>query len=220
LTIILEIPTPVLRLVHVVGLSAALCLAGAPDAGARDASHTSTRPWIHEEEFGNDRTLRATPDKVVILHLGATGSIPMEHRIPYRFKETGPFTFCIPADDPHLLRMTLVSVSRGTHVVEHERGGDCVHRTIEAGRYDMTVTHDGSAIDAHGKTAFIHIPRRHSRPRAPASDTISRTGEVHHPKSHFVLDPRNLCQYTTLHCRYSRMRRTGPGSSRALRTLP
>jgi hypothetical protein len=111
------------RMTLIVGLIGALCLAGTPDASARDASHTSTRPWIHEKEFRSDRTLRATPDKVVILHLASTpsGSNPAVHRIPYRFDDTARFTFCMPANDPHLRQMTLVSVPRGTRST---RAGD------------------------------------------------------------------------------------------------
>jgi uncharacterized protein YjbI with pentapeptide repeats len=173
----LAITTAVVRVAQVFGLIAALCLAAVPDAGARDASHTSSRPWIHEEEFRSDRTLRATPDKVVILHLVSTpsGSDPIVHRIPYRFDDTAPFTFCIPADDPHLRRMSLVSVPGGALIVDVARGGDCVHKTIAAGRYDLLVAHDGSGIDARGKKAFLHVPRRYSsrRPALTAGDTVA-----------------------------------------------
>jgi uncharacterized protein YjbI with pentapeptide repeats len=128
----------------------------------RAGEATTSRPWHHEAEFAQDPALRATPDKVVILHLASAleAGTGFRHRVPYRFDEPGTFAFCIPPHDPHLRDMALVTAFDGTTVAHVDRGGPCQTRTIAAGEYDLLVTRDGTDPASGAGKAFIHVPRQ------------------------------------------------------------
>lgn len=154
-------------------LTVALVLAAAGGAEARGEATQETgsdRLWHHEEEFSRDPSLRATPNKVVILHLqpATEAGKHVDHRIPYRFDDTGIFTFCIPAQDPHIREMSLIAERGGNTVVRVDATSGCVTQTVAPGRYDLLVKHDGADIEARGKKAFIHIPRLHTPRRGQA----------------------------------------------------
>lgn len=125
------------------------------------AAEGGLRQWYHEEEFRRDYRLRARPEHVVILHLerGSKRDKRLSNIIPYRFTETAEYTFCIPDDDPHIRSIELVEERSYDVTVRVRRDGRCKTRTIAAGLYELHVEHDGSALGATGKKAFIHVPR-------------------------------------------------------------
>lgn len=134
-----------------------------PGGAVGEAAVTTTeRPWHHEAEFARDTSLRATSDKVVVLHLEPPASAlsRIAHIIPYHFAATETLTFCIPAQDPHIEEMSLIPEGRKRKVVHVTRKGGCRTSTIAAGRYYLTVKHTGEGIEASGKKAFIHVPRQ------------------------------------------------------------
>lgn len=138
------------------------------------AAEQGLRQWYHEEEFRRDYRLRARPEHVVILHLerGSKRDKRLSNIIPYRFTETAEYTFCIPDDDPHIRSIELVEERSYDVTVRVRRDGRCKTRTIAAGLYELHVEHDGSALGATGKKAFIHVPRLKSSLQVGRSNSL------------------------------------------------
>jgi uncharacterized protein YjbI with pentapeptide repeats len=151
------------------GLLAGVVLGGAgcgegDDSGAQPeeaAGTTTERLWYHEAEFAVTPGIRAKPDQVVILHLEpeAERGRRMRNTIPYLFPETATFNFCVPQEAPRIVALRLVREDTHGVVVRLPWGTGCKTRTIEAGRYQLQVDHDGTDIPAAGKKAFVHVPR-------------------------------------------------------------
>ena len=124
---------------------------------------TTDRPWVMEEEFQQNPSLRATLDQIIILNLEPApqgGDIfPSRNTIPYLVRDIDrdPLSFCIPADEQYIVALEIES-SAGKTVMRTERGKGCDPVTLAAGRYRLHVFHDGRAIAPPGKRAFLHRP--------------------------------------------------------------
>ena len=103
---------------------ACMLLAGCSDGdgvvdGVVEVS-TTDRPWVMEEEFQQDPSLRATPDQIIILHLEPApqgGDIFLSRNtIPYLVRDIDrdPLSFCIPAEEPHIVALELETSSGET----------------------------------------------------------------------------------------------------------
>jgi tetratricopeptide (TPR) repeat protein len=113
---------PVLAWAILCWLTAGVVLSGPGSANGDRGGDTTratrvtitARPWLHEAEFAQAPSLRATPDQVVILHLepAAQGSRLIRNTLPYLVEQTAEFTFCLPADDLYLRAMELVRESQ------------------------------------------------------------------------------------------------------------
>ena len=120
------------------------------------------RQWLHAGEFATTPGLRAEPHHTVIVHLAAGDGrrATIRNSIPYRFRETLTFSFCVPDEDPHILALTLTREGSPAPVVHVPRRAPCKSRTIAAGLYWLHIEHDGTQVPAEGVKAFVHVPRR------------------------------------------------------------
>ncbi|MGR9108837.1 MAG: hypothetical protein ACU843_18110, partial [Gammaproteobacteria bacterium] len=88
---------------------------------------TISRPWLDETEFSENLALHATRDQTVVLHLeGADtkGNPIVRNALRFAVDEAENFSFCIPAGDPHLVRLKLKRTD-GPTLVNGRRGGNC-----------------------------------------------------------------------------------------------
>lgn len=132
------------------------------------------RQWYHHEELAADLRLRAAPHQSVILHLEPTGARgkPIRTVVPYHFRRTASWNFCVPPDDPHIRSLTLVSEASGQIVVHVPRGAPCKMRMVFPGPYRLHVAHDGTRVPASGAKAFLHVPRRFDREGDGAGSSV------------------------------------------------
>lgn len=142
---------------------AAGCGGGDDDGGGGTQSPTtSSSPWLDESDFLRDPSLHAMPGQVVVLHLDATepGADLVMHTIRYLVEETTDLTFCIPADEPHLKALELVTESFGESMLHAEPGEECVAVRIPPGAYELHIAHDGTNVPSGGIKAFLHHPQQ------------------------------------------------------------
>lgn len=124
---------------------------------------TLERPWVHEDEFELDALLHATPDQTVVLDLERSergkriGAI-RKNSLRFVVEQERAFSFCIPEDDRHLVRVRMKK-ERGGTVLNYRRGHRCEPVVLEPGRYKLDIYHDGRGVPAGGKTAFVHQPQ-------------------------------------------------------------
>lgn len=144
------------------------------------ATRSAARPWLLEEEFQQAPALHASRRQTVVLELepSSPGDRSPLRRNTVRYRlEAGTVSFCLPADEPHLVALELVK-PRGERVLRAERGGDCARVEIPAGRYRLHVDHDGSTVGS-GAVAFVHDPIKPRLPGdsvAPVPDFMAFTG--------------------------------------------
>ena len=126
---------------------------------------TVERPWIKEAEFQQDSSLHALLDQTVILDLepASAGDTTLLLRNTLRIivSDTESLGFCIPAQEPHITALELVS-EQGATLLRVTRGSNCPAVELEAGRYTLHVIHDASTIDPPGQLAFF---RRNNQPQ-------------------------------------------------------
>ncbi len=152
--------TEVSKLLLSVAASAILLVVGCgdDDGGAGSEAATVSRSWVEEREFAADASLHASDHQVVLLDLepaGAGGSQLVDNSFRHVFSETTEIGFCIPDDEPHVTAVE-VSDSSGAVVLRSERGVGCAYATVDAGRYDVRVTHHAGALQPDGAAAFVH----------------------------------------------------------------
>ncbi|MHC4065347.1 MAG: pentapeptide repeat-containing protein [Planctomycetota bacterium] len=153
-------------------LAAAPALASPPSAGVTLADS----PWLLEEQFALDPTFHATPEQTVVLHLEGRGDAADAghtgrgrgaiRRNTFRFLvgEAGDFSFCIPEDEPHIVRLKLKgptsSGKGGLRTLSIARGNTCRSATLAPGSHTVEVDHDSRGIPAGGRKAFFHKPQK------------------------------------------------------------
>ncbi len=74
-------------------------------------------------------------------------------------EEEQKFSFCIPDDEPHILRIKLKR-SGGRTIMNGRRGGVCEAVALEPGSYSLDVYQDGRSVGVDGKKAFPHRPQQ------------------------------------------------------------
>lgn len=121
---------------------------------------TSERPWLDEAEFDADESLHAVPGQTVVLDLEDSGhgkGQPVQvNTLRLHFERDRRASFCIPADEPHVLRLKLQRAG-GRTLLNGRRGGRCEALDLAAGNYTLQVYHDASSVPAGGRPAFLHI---------------------------------------------------------------
>jgi len=128
---------------------------------------TSDRPWVAEDEFAADDSLHAKHSQTIVLDLESSGKgkgAIRRNSVRFLVEEEQKFSFCIPDDEPHMLRIKLKRAG-GRTLMNGRRGGNCKAVELEPGRYELDIFHDGRSVGAAGKKAFLHRParRRHRR---------------------------------------------------------
>lgn len=128
--------------------------------GGSQSPTTSSSPWLDESDFLRDPSLHAMPGQTVVLHLDRTepGADHVMHTIRYLVEETTDLTFCIPADEPHLKALELLTESFGDSMLHAEPGEECEVLRIPPGTYELHIAHDGTNVPAGGIRAFLHHP--------------------------------------------------------------
>lgn len=80
----------------------------------------------------------------------------VENRIPYEYKTSGWYRYCLDKQDPWIVGVRLFDET-GEIVVEMSHGDDCVSTELPKGTYEMVVYHHaGSLIPPEDRTAFVH----------------------------------------------------------------
>jgi len=123
---------------------------------------TVNRPWLDESEFLADDTLHATRGQNVVLHLepwDGKGKPIRKNSLRFSVEEAERFRFCIPREDPHLLRVKLKRHG-GPTLINGARGGRCEPVMLEPGRYELDIFHDSRAVPEGGRLAFLHAPEQ------------------------------------------------------------
>ena len=128
---------------------------------------TIDSPWLSEAEFAADDSLHATHSQTIVLDLESSGKgkgAIRRNSVRFLVEEEQNFSFCIPDDEPHMLRIKLKRAG-GRTLMNGRRGGNCKAVELEPGRYELDIFHDGRSVGAAGKKAFLHRParRRHRR---------------------------------------------------------
>jgi hypothetical protein len=98
--------------VAMVTLMAVLAALASPISPHPDLDEVTTidRPWLLESDFDADPALHATEGQVVVLELEERGDgqgVLRENTIRFLVEKERLFAFCIPVDDPHLVRLRL-----------------------------------------------------------------------------------------------------------------
>ena len=140
---------------------------------------TSVRPWLSEADFALDASLHATRRQTVVLELESSGpGEPAIRRNSVRFliEKEQKYSFCIPEDEPYILRIKLKR-SGGPTLVNGRRGDHCDAVLLEPGSYRLDIFHDGRMVPQEGKKAFLYRPqrRRHRRSQSPAGTSHGGT---------------------------------------------
>jgi uncharacterized protein YjbI with pentapeptide repeats len=156
------------------GLLLGGCGGGSNDDDDTDVTASITtieRPWVKEAEFQQDQTLYATLDQVAIIDLEPASpgdaSLLLRNTIRFTVSDTERLSFCIPAQEPHVRTLDIVS-GTGETVLHAERGDDCTLVELGAGRYILHLFHDATTVNPPGKQAFF----RWSNPPRVVQDRI------------------------------------------------
>jgi hypothetical protein len=143
---------------------------------------------LTENDFSNDPTLRADPEKrLIVMFLehpdsekpeNDTGGIG-DDRIPYKHKRAVSHTFCWEDDDADARHLMVLEDSERNEILKLDVG-DCVTEVIVAGDYEMTIHHDGRIEKTH--SIFI-IPGQNGDLEAKKEETmpegiLDRAGRV------------------------------------------
>jgi hypothetical protein len=166
----MRIPIKLLSLLAVIIL---LATATGCDSGNGGNNQTLT-----ENDFANDASLRADPDKDLIVDFleppGSdtpqydTGPLGIDD-IPVTYTKTQTHTFCWKDDNGEAMDYMELLDSEGQEVLRVDVNGDCVTDTIEPGDYVMTLYHDGSMGDT--LPVFI-IPNPDNNQQARETDGL------------------------------------------------
>ena len=114
-----------------------------------DGSSQDTQA-LTERDFFNNPGLSANPeDGVVVVFLEPTGAPEVDNLtgglgfdiIPYRYTRTLNHTFCWEDDNVDSNHFMILRNSGGEEVLRVEANGGCVTERIEAGDYEMVLTH-------------------------------------------------------------------------------
>jgi uncharacterized protein YjbI with pentapeptide repeats len=140
----MSIPTKLLSL-------AAVILLLATPTGC-DSGNGSNSQALTEIDFANNPSLRADPDKGVIVDFlespgsdtpqNDTGPVGIDE-IPVTYTKTETHTFCWKDDNSEAMHYMAVLDSEGSEILRVDVNGECVMEVIEAGDYVMAIHHDG-----------------------------------------------------------------------------
>jgi uncharacterized protein YjbI with pentapeptide repeats/predicted small secreted protein len=157
-------------------LLASISFIGCNDDGGGGSSQGTQA--LTENDFANDPSLRADPEKGVIVDFleppdadipqNDTGDVGND-TIPLRYTRTVEDTFCWEDDNSEAMDYMVLSDGEGNEVLRVDVNGDCVTDTIEAGDYVMTLYHDESMGDT--LPVFI-IPNPDNNQQARETDGL------------------------------------------------
>lgn len=159
-------------------------LATRPTDARSPVIETLDRPWLHEAELDANRALHATAGQTVVLDLEGDGGSDKRgsrrlkrNRLRLFVEEPGSYRFCIPAEEPHITRLTLRSTSGwpGVRPRAHIRarpGGTCDPVLLAAGSYQLDIVHDARRVGAEHRPAFVRLA---PAARLDSEDTTSQT---------------------------------------------
>ncbi|TKB25881.1 pentapeptide repeat-containing protein [Desulfopila sp. IMCC35006] len=99
----------------------------------------------------------------------------IKNSVRFLVEEEQRYSFCIPDEEPYIVRIKLTGSSRNT-MLNTRKGSACKAVLLEPGRYALDIYHDGSRVGA-GKKAFLHRParQRHLRSQSPVGTTHGGT---------------------------------------------
>jgi hypothetical protein len=139
-----------------ISLIALLLLASISFIGCNDDGGGGSSQALTENDFADNPSLRAVPDKQIIVDFlespGSdtpqfdTGPVGIDE-IPLTYPQTETDTFCWTDDNSEAMDYMVLLDSQGEEVLRVDVNGDCVTDTIEAGDYVMEFHHDGSMSD-------------------------------------------------------------------------
>jgi len=107
---------------------------------------------LTERDFAEDQGLFANPEEgVVVIFLEPTEAPEVDNLtgglgfdvIPHRYTRTLNHTFCFEDDNDDSKHFMILLNSDGEEVLRVEANGGCVTEVIEAGDYEMVLTHGG-----------------------------------------------------------------------------
>lgn len=181
----MKLQTPIVRaataIIALLLLLAAVSALGRSSPTPPDLSNIRTidLPWLLESDFDVDPALHATEGQVVVLELEERSDgkgVFRENTIRFLVEQERRFAFCIPAEDPRLVRLRLERNPgfesakgkakakqrrrRGRTILTQRRGGACKPVRLAAGGYTLRVFHDSRDIPEGGKLAFLHDPEQ------------------------------------------------------------
>jgi len=149
------------------------------DGGGQGATQALT-----ENAFANDPTLRADPEKHLIVHFlehpdsekpeNDTGEVGSDI-IPYRYKEDLNHTYCFEDDNDDAEHFAILFDSDGNEVLRVEANGECVTEFIPKGVYFLEITHDGKIEET---LPLFAIPQQNGEQAATSTDGLIKNGRV------------------------------------------
>ncbi len=123
------------------------------------------RSWYWEHELVGAGSRIATENHTVVLRLKpdaqvskASGEVTALKTIPYTYKKSGRYEYCIEANDPYFVGMTITSESTGKQIAAVQQGA-CVQAEIAAGKHTVAITHKRLAAGDKERLAFIGVPK-------------------------------------------------------------
>lgn len=131
---------------------AAVVIGGCNGSGKADADMSqlqAERTWYWENELTGANDQVATENHTVVLRLqpdAAPGTPTAVKTVPHAYRKSGRYEYCIEANDPYFVGMTITDASGKT--VASVSPGACVQADITAGRYKAAVTHKRLAAGA------------------------------------------------------------------------
>jgi uncharacterized protein YjbI with pentapeptide repeats len=149
----------------------ALCIAAAGAGCSNEISSSSPAPevsqvdraWVLESEFDADPALYASQSQIIVLELEVEqpiGSAIRENIVRLQIDKEQRVSYCIQADDLHLVSLGIERIGGGGTVLTHRRGGACESVTLYPGYYKLRLLHDSRNIPTEGKLAFLYDPRQ------------------------------------------------------------
>jgi len=161
-------------------LSCVLLVSACSDGGGSGNWLQAERNWYWEHELSGSNARIATEQHTVVLLLkpGATaykaaGGSTSVKTLPYTYKKSGKYEYCIAANDPYFVGMTITSEDTGKPVATVQQGA-CVQADISAGKHTVALTHKQLAAGAKERLAFVGVPNA-VKP-ATKSNTVASTG--------------------------------------------
>ena len=117
---------------------------------------------LTENDFANDPGLTADPEKHLIVKFlehpdseeteNDTGEVGNDV-IPYTYTRTINHTFCFEDENDDSEHFMILLNSDGEEVLRVLANGDCITEVIEAGEYEMVLTHGGHVEET--ETIFL-----------------------------------------------------------------
>jgi len=143
------------------------------NSGGQDGTRALT-----ENDFANDETLSANPDKHVVVQFlehpdteepeNDTGELGNDV-LPLIYKRTLEHTYCWEDDDPGAGHFMELDDADGNLVFRLDVNGDCITEIIEAGDYVITIHHDERILNTH---AVFLIPNPEDIEQARETDGL------------------------------------------------